>query len=139
MLIGLLAKTKEMRYVPLIAIAFIISFALAEKTVALYDYLVPLHGTGFFLDLSVFAIGIPLGMCVLLPFFITLLGDSKRQTMLLYTLAVMGGVEFFLDIKHVHIVIGFFAAGICTGWIIRFILSNTVGRTGYGDSLKKYF
>lgn len=128
-----------MRYWILTIGAVMLALVFADRMMSFYDYLAPQRDTGFFLDFSIYTVAIPLCVVLILPGAIMLLGDSKRYQALKISIAILGGIEFLSEWKYIYIPISFLLISIAAGWTIRFLISNTLGKTSQGEILKKYF
>jgi hypothetical protein len=127
------------RYILIIAIAAIISTYAMPLIAPIYRAIIA-PSAGSFADLDFAGVALIIYTFeFLLPIFAYLFGDKSRYKFFAGIFIVSLLICLPLDRGNVAIWVTALILGTILGWIIRFIVSNSLGKIAQFQSWKKYF
>ena len=125
------------KYFTSFAFVVLLSGLFAQQSWGLYQ-LVFHEPSGSWLDLSDL-VGFMLNYTLLVPFVLVLLGERRKYWLTTIFLIPILLFELSSDFRFVMVDVSLIAAGLATGFLIRYIADRTLGKIPSFEPLKKYF
>ena len=126
-----------MRYFSLLVFVVLLAGLFAQPIWSLYVSVYPESG-GSWIDLHAVA-AMMLGYALFLPFVFLVLGNRHKYWHILFFYIPIIFFEFSSNFYGFFLFTGIGTVGFLAGWLVRYLVTQTLGKTPRFEPMKKYF